>query len=158
MNKLTYSSWVPFISMLVSWLSWRYSILSCTKFVNFSGISLKLLLERSNLMRPVHLDIVLSSVCLILVPAKINSFSEAGSLIKELICIYYSWVVFFIYLLWIKHYITYTHSLMFMFLNKYLDLLITRPFSFSWPHLLPWSPSRLLIFWKLLQLVPSLLV
>ncbi len=140
--------------MFVSWLSWRYSILSCTKFVNLSGISLKLLLERSNLMRPVHFDIVLSSVCLILVPAKINSFSEAGSLIKELICIYYSWVVFFIYLLSANHYITYTHSL--IFLNIYLDLLLNRPFSFWWPHLMPWSPSRPLIFWKLLQLVPSL--
>jgi hypothetical protein len=57
--------------------------------LNFRGTSARKLLDRSSFINPVHFEIVLSYVCLMLVPARISSFSDTGSLINELICSYY---------------------------------------------------------------------
>lgn len=98
LKRLMYQSWVFLMSAWVSWLSCRQRIFMWVKMLNLRGTSAKKLLDRSNLMRPVHLEMVGSQVCLMLVPARINSFRDAGSLMNELICsYYYSPFLFFIY-------------------------------------------------------------
>lgn len=95
LNKLIYSKCALLISTWLSWLSWRYNIFICVKLLNFIGSYDKKLPDKSSFIKPVHFVTIDNSVCFIFVPARINNFRDAGSLINELICSYYYWVCFF---------------------------------------------------------------
>ena len=107
LNRLMYSNWVFLMSTWLSWLSCRYRIFICGNMLNFRGTSARKLLDRSSFISPVHFEIVPSYVCLMLVPARISSFRDTGSLINELICSYYYWAFFFFIFATLTYFIIY---------------------------------------------------
>ena len=62
----------------------------CGKLLKERGSSLNWLPDRSSLISEEHLLTVLSSLGLMLVPARMSSLREAGSLMNSLICSSYS--------------------------------------------------------------------